>query len=276
MKRMYLIVISIVLAVLLGLGACAPGWGQLQPGGMMSGQGGMMGSQGGMMGDQGGMMSSQGGMMSSQGGMMSDQGGMMSGQGGMMGGMPMMGGMSMMDSGGMMSGMPMMGGMMGYYSGVIAPLSHGNAKVIADQYLASVNNPELEIDEFEEYSHNFYVSIIEKSTGRGAAEVIIDRYNGSLQLEPQSMMWNSRYGMMGNTQQAEMAHTSEQALKTAQDFLDKVYPGTEADEITSYYGYYTIMTTLEGKHYGMLSVNDYSGDVWYHTWHGMFISEVEE
>lgn len=42
------------------------------------------------------------------------------------------------------------------------------------------------------------------------------------------------------------------------------------------YGYYTIMTTLEGEHYGMLSVNGYSGDVWYHTWHGMFISEVKE
>jgi hypothetical protein len=26
----------------------------------------------------------------------------------------------------------------------------------------------------------------------------------------------------------------------------------------------------------MLSVNGYSGDVWYHTWHGMFISEAEE
>ena len=26
---------------------------------------------------------------------------------------------------------------------------------------------------------------------------------------------------------------------------------------------------------GMLSVNGYSGDIWYHTWHGMFISEVK-
>jgi hypothetical protein len=196
------------------------------------------------------------------GGMMGDQGG------GMMGDM-------MTDMMGMMSGMPMMGGMMGYYSGVPTPLSHDNAKAIAEQYLASINKPDLRIDEFEEYSHNFYVSLIEKSTGRGAIEIIIDRYSGSFQPEPQSMMWNSKYGMMGQSQTAEMVVTSEQALRTAQDFLDIVFPGTEADEIVPYYGYYTIMSTLEGEHYGMLSVNGFSGDIWYHTWHGMFISEVE-
>ncbi len=177
---------------------------------------------------------------------------------------------------GMMSGMPMMGGMMGYYSGVTAPLSHDEAEAIADEYLVSTSNPDLTINEFEEYSHNFYVSLMEKSTGRGAIEIIIDRYSDSLQPEPPSMMWNGKYGMMGQSQTAEMVVTSEQALRTAQDFLDIVYPGAGADEIVSYYGYYTIMTTLEGKHYGMLSVNGYSGDVWYHTWHGMFISEVEE
>ncbi|MFW6102155.1 MAG: peptidase M4 [Chloroflexota bacterium] len=177
---------------------------------------------------------------------------------------------------GMMGDMPMMGGMMGYYSGVPMPLSHEDAKAIADNYLAWLSNPELEIDELEEYSHNFYLSLVEKSTGRGAIEIIIDRYSGSYQPEPQSMMWNGKYGMMGGSQQAQMTVTSESALIIAQDFLDVVYPGTEGDEIVAYYGYYTIMTKLEGKHYGMLSVNGYSGDVWYHTWHGMFISEVEE
>jgi len=177
---------------------------------------------------------------------------------------------------GMMSGMPMMGGMMGYYTGVPMALSHDDAKTIADNYLVSLNNPDLKIDEFEEYSHNFYVSLIEKGTDRGAIEIIIDRYSGSYQAEPQSMMWNGKYGMMSNYQQAQMTVTSQQAMEIAQDFLDMVYPGTEADEIIAYYGYYTIMTTLEGEHYGMLSVNGYSGEIWYHTWHGMFISEVEE
>ncbi len=185
--------------------------------------------------------------------------------------------------GGMMSRMPtvssmcpMMNGMMGYYAGVFTPLSHEDAKVIINRYLASLSNQDLLIDEFEEYSHNFYVSLIEKSTGMGAIEIIIDRYNGNLQPEPQSMMWNVKYGIMGGSRDVKMTVTSEQALKIAQGFLDIVYPGTEAGEIVAYYGYYTIMTTLNGEHYGMLSVNGYTGDVWYHTWHGMFISEIEE
>lgn len=177
---------------------------------------------------------------------------------------------------GMMGGGGMMGGMSGYYSGVPSALSHDNAKEIADGYLTSLNNRGLEIDEFEEYSHNYYVSLIEKSTGRGAIEIIIDRYYGSYQPEPQSMMWNGKYGMMGSYQQSQMPVTEAEAIEIGQEFLDVVYPGTKADEIVAYYGYYTVMTKLEGKHYGMLSVNGYSGDIWYHTWHGMFISEAEE
>ena len=176
-------------------------------------------------------------------------------------------------SGGMMGSGMMRGG--GTYTPGAEQITIDEAKAIADRYLTSTNNPDLKIDEFEEYSHNFYLSLIEKSTSRGAIEVIIDRYSGSYQAETQSMMWNTKYGMMGGYQPAQMPVTPEQALKAAQDFLDTVYPGTEADEIVSYYGYYTIMTTLEGEHYGMLSVNGYSGEVWYHTWHGMFLSEVE-
>ena len=87
---------------------------------------------------------------------------------------------------------------------------------------------------------------------------------------------NSKYGMMCNPRTTEIAVTSEQTLKTAQDFPDMVFPGTKADDIVPHYGYYTIMTTLEGEHYGMLSINGYSPEVWYHTWHGIFISEVED
>ena len=31
----------------------------------------------------------------------------------------------------------------------------------------------------------------------------------------------------------------------------------------------------DGQVFGMLSVNGYSGEVWYHNWHGAFI-EMEE
>jgi hypothetical protein len=36
-------------------------------------------------------------------------------------------------------------------------------------------------------------------------------------------------------------------------------------------GYYTVHILKSGKVTGMLSVNGYSGQVWYHTWHGAFI-----
>ncbi len=272
-----------ILAAVIVLGALALGTScvtgqpaapldQRQQGGMMGAQSGLMGGQGGMTGGQGGMTNGQGGMTNGQGGMTNGQGGMMGGQSGMM---SAQGGM-MNGQGGMMNGMSMMGGMIGYYTGVPVALTHDDVKPIADSYLASLNDPELEIDEFEEYAHNFYVSLVEKSTGRGAIEIIIDRYSGSYQPEPQSMMWNGKYGMMGGSQQSQMTITAEMALGIAQNFLDVAYPGTEAGEIVAYYGYYTIMTTFEGKHYGMVSVNDFSGDIWYHTWHGMFISEVEE
>ena len=186
----------------------------------------------------------------------------------------------------------MMGGMRGYYSDTPTPIPHDDAREIVEDYLKSRNNSELEIGEFEEYSHNYYVSLVEKEGGRGAFEIILDRYSGSFQPEPQSMMWNDKYGMMGGgmmmrgrsnnqgmmggSHSAEMNISSAEAMEIAQDFLDVVYPGTEADEILAYHGYYTVMTIKDGEHYGMLSVNGSSGDVWYHTWHGSFISEVNE
>lgn len=188
----------------------------------------------------------------------------------------MMGPSSMMGPA-MMSGMPMMGGMMGYYSGVPTSLYHDDAKAIAGEYLASMNNPDLRIDEFEEYSHNFYVSLIEESAGRGAIEIIIDRYSGSLQPEPQSMMWNTKYGMMGSSYAvtAEMPVTPEQAKTLAQRFLDVNLPGVTVGEADIFYGYYTLHTLRDGQIEGMLSVNGYKGGVWYHDWHGPFIGMKE-
>ncbi|MFN3621605.1 MAG: hypothetical protein ACK4TI_01820, partial [Nitrososphaerales archaeon] len=88
------------------------------------------------------------------------------------------------------------------------------------------------------------------------------------------MMWNTKYGVM-HSSRAVSTITDEQAIKIAQEFLKVNYLATEVGEVVAYYGYYTLMTTLNGEHYGMLSVNGFSGDVWYHTRYGAFISEVE-
>ena len=66
--------------------------------------------------------------------------------------------------------------------------------------------------------------------------------------------------------------TPEQARKVAQRWLDRFMPGlSAAEEADAFYGYYTVHVMQNELVYGMLSVNGYSGEVWYHTWHGNFI-----
>jgi hypothetical protein len=75
----------------------------------------------------------------------------------------------------------------------------------------------------------------------------------------------------------EMNVSPEQAGQIANAYLDRVSPDTEVGEAERFYGYYTLHTDKDGKITGMLSVNGYSGEVWYHSWHGPFIAmEAEE
>lgn len=69
--------------------------------------------------------------------------------------------------------------------------------------------------------------------------------------------------------------TLAQAKTLAQKFLDSRFPGTKLDDATAFPGYYTLDVSRNGKVIGMLSVNGYSGQVWYHGWHGTFIEEKE-
>jgi len=68
----------------------------------------------------------------------------------------------------------------------------------------------------------------------------------------------------------------EQARKIANSYLRCVSPGTQAGEAEWFYGYYTLDTEKDGELRGMLSVNGYSGEVWYHSWHGPFIAMEDE
>ena len=61
----------------------------------------------------------------------------------------------------------------------------------------------------------------------------------------------------------------------AQEFLNTIYPGTVADDLHPFYRYYTLHTIQNGEIYWMLGVNSYTGEVWYHDWHGAFIQRVE-
>ncbi len=173
------------------------------------------------------------------------------------------------------------------YPGSGTPITLDQAIESARQYLATYGNPDLELTEVMEFSNNFYAEVKEQSTGIHAFEVLIDRYTGAVYPEPgPNMMWNIRYGHMGGmmggwgrSRAGAMSVTPERARDIAQKWLDKYLPGTSAaQEVDAFYGYYTIHVIKNGEVYGMLSVNGYTGDVWYHTWHGNFIEmkELEE
>ena len=118
---------------------------------------------------------------------------------------------------------------------------------------------------------------------------------GQIMPEPgPNMMWNTKYGgmmghmggmmsgdmmgsgMMGQQQTTgEMTIGNDEAKNIAQQNLDESFPGTTIEESTTFYGYYTLDFGMSGKIQGMLSVNGYTGQVWYHGWHGDFIQMKE-
>ena len=93
-----------------------------------------------------------------------------------------------------------------------------------------------------------------------------------------NMMWNTKYssmgGMMGSHTQSTPATITVspiQAKALAQQYLDNNLPGKQAESVDTYYGYYNVDVVLNGTTYGMLSINDFTGQAWYHTWHGTYI-----
>ena len=171
--------------------------------------------------------------------------------------------------------------------GTITPLSLDQAIEAAEQFLSDYGNADLALAEVMEFTNNFYAEVEEKSTGVHAFELLIDRYTGTISPEPgPNMMWNTRYspmaGMMGGWGRRsleDLSVTPDGALEIARQWLDKNLPGTSADtSADAFYGYYTIHVMNDDQVYGMLSVNGYTGDVWYHDWHGEFIGmqELEE
>jgi hypothetical protein len=112
-------------------------------------------------------------------------------------------------------------------------------------------------------------------------------YGGMMSPNRGGMMGpGGRQGMMGpngsgqttrtGASVAEMAVSPEQAREIADAYVRRVSPGTQAGEAEEYYGYYTLHTEKDGEVTGMLSVNGYSGEIWYHSWHGPFIAMEEE
>ncbi|UCB42576.1 MAG: hypothetical protein JSV77_08990 [Dehalococcoidales bacterium] len=153
---------------------------------------------------------------------------------------------------------------------------------IVEDYLKDRGESALEIEEIMEFEYNFYVDFSERETGIHAFEALIDPYTGDMYPEPgPNMMWNTRYGMMsgmmwGNRGATEeMTVSEEQAIKLAQEFINGYLPGGKVEDAERFYGYYTLHVLKDGEIYGMLSVNGYTGQVWYHSWHGRFLGMKE-
>jgi len=179
--------------------------------------------------------------------------------------------------GGMM-GPGMMGRGWGSYNPDAKPITIDQAADAVRSYLNTYGE-KLALTEIMDFAWNYYAEVKEEDTGIHAMELLIDKQTGQVYHEMgPNMMWNTKYGMMGNRfskPTATMSVSAEQAENIAQQYLDSTLPGLTADEAETFYGYYTLHTLKDGKIVGMLSVNGYNGAVWYHTWHGPFIGMKE-
>ena len=196
----------------------------------------------------------------------------------------------------------------------IKPLTVTEARTAVKAYLSSLDNKNLAIKEIMIFDNNAYAIIAEKNTGIGAFELLVNP--ASKVVFPEygpNMMWNLKYSVMGPSGtneatgasmmmerpdleadgmmqnygfydssdarkvSADMPVTAGQAKQVAQAYLDQYSPGVSVtDDITQFYGYYTIDLERNGRTVGMLSVNGYTRQVFPHAWHGKFIEMTEE
>jgi hypothetical protein len=169
-----------------------------------------------------------------------------------------------------------------------------------ESWLSTQGFASFKVSEVMAFTNNDYVAVSD-GKGKPAFELLYTPRASWLMEEPVSMMWNTRYGMMGGF--AETAGsgplwgmmggggmmggwngwygggsgkvtTLAQAVEVANSWLAQ-YRGAKRAESDgrAFPGYYTLDTTRNGKTAGMLSVNATTGAVWYHGWHGAFVAE---
>ena len=201
------------------------------------------------------------------------------GPGGMMGGRGVTGqgyGPGMMGGSGMMNGW-------GVTSAQALPInSLDDARQAFQGFVDATGNANLALDDVMQFQWNYYAIVKDTSTGQGAFELLANPQTSAVgpEMGP-NMMWNTKYGhmagfgMMGGLwPQTAVAPTvtADKAQQIAQQWLDQYQPGSATEAPDSFPGYYTLHLTKDGAITGMLSVNAFTGQVWYHTWHGAFVA----
>ena len=182
----------------------------------------------------------------------------------------------------------------------VKPLTLAEATETLNAYLAGLNDSNLQLGEVMIFDNHTYAEIVEKDTGIGAMEVLIDPTSKAIYPEMgPNMMWNLKYGMMSgyggygmrgmmgrmmgyanpNDLLAEMSVTPAEAIEAAQTYLDTNLSGSKLivdEEAEPFYGYYTLHVNRDGQTVGMLSVNGYTQQIFLHTWHGKLLEMSEE
>lgn len=197
--------------------------------------------------------------------------------------------------------------MMGYASsGSGTPVSDlAGAKRQAQRF---ADRLDLRVGEVMRFENNYYAELVGPGDDK-ATEVLVDGATGAVWLEyGPAMMWNTRYGMMGDSgvrsRQGMMGggpgpggmmggeyrgdptgapspettrpSVSAQAAKAvAARWLAREGSELRAGTADAFPGYYTLHVLEGDRVAGMLSVNAYTGAVWYHRWHGRFLSMTE-
>ena len=197
------------------------------------------------------------------------------------------------------------GGMMGRYgystnTSADSTLTLDSARSAVQDYLDTLGDNNLEIEEVMLFSQNAYAIVVEKDSGVGAMELLVDP--DTLSVFPEygpNRMWNLKYGMMGGGSggcgfgNGGTCGGSNVAGNLKLDGYNTAINMDEAADIanvylaensgnasvhlpgTAFYGYYTFDYMQDDQMTGMLSVNSSTGQVWLHTWHGQFIDEWE-
>ncbi|MEZ0536845.1 PepSY domain-containing protein [Caldicellulosiruptoraceae bacterium PP1] len=186
--------------------------------------------------------------------------------------------------------------MNGWFNGYVQRIE-GKDKLSVNQITENVNRylqnnygSNMKISDIFLYKDSdYYVSVVESDTGKGAIELLVNPYTGYIYPEyGPNMMWNEKYGMHGNGRFGMMGMmrsiykgsyynrndtkdiSRNQALEIADNYVKKTFGNDYSvpGEVHEFYGYYTIHINKGNKPAGMLSVNYHTGDIWYHTWHG--------
>jgi hypothetical protein len=199
------------------------------------------------------------------------------------------------------------GGSGGGGAGAAATRKPSSAQLTAvrnriDGWLAASGFKGFTVAEVMTFTSNDYVAVYDPA-GKPAFELLTNLRTNWVIEEPPSMMWNSRYGVMGTARRAispmmggsmmggswngwygsagSKVTTTAEAVAVAKRWLaeasagERVAADAGGSAMGKFPGYYTFDTVVNGKTHGMLSVNASTGAVWYHGWHGAFLAEQD-